>query len=233
MPNMQLGYTHLIRSTAAAYGCLPAQEAYILATGAWETAGSMEPVEEAFYLGSRARTYREGLRYAPWWGRGFVQLTWERNYIAAGKKLGLDLTTDPTAAMEPVAAAKILVHGSMEGWFTGKGIPAFISATACDFVGARRVINGTDRAADIAALAVDYLAAISPALPATIRRGSTGAPVPRLQLALDALGFDAGAPDGIFGRRTEEALRAFQLTRGLDPDGICGPATWGALNEGA
>jgi lysozyme family protein len=35
--------------------------------------------------------------------------------------------------------------------------------------------------------------------------------------------------DGIYGRRTREAVRAFQRTHGLDPDGICGSKTAIAL----
>ena len=34
-------------------------------------------------------------RYAPWYGRGPIQLTWKENYAAAGKYLGLSLTADP------------------------------------------------------------------------------------------------------------------------------------------
>jgi membrane-bound lytic murein transglycosylase B len=40
-----------------------------------------------------------------------------------------------------------------------------------------------------------------------------------LQQNLNALGFDSGTPDGIFGSGTREALRGFQRSRGLVPDG--------------
>lgn len=63
----------------------------------------------------------------------------------------------------------------------------------------------------------------------TIRRGSTGEEVRTLQAALAALGFAPGAADGIFGLRTEAALRAYQAARGLGADGIAGPLTWAAL----
>ncbi|GAA4611213.1 N-acetylmuramoyl-L-alanine amidase [Saccharopolyspora hordei] len=52
-----------------------------------------------------------------------------------------------------------------------------------------------------------------------------------LQERLLELGFDAGRPDGIFGRQTEQALRNFQREYGLNPDGICGPATLRALRQ--
>lgn len=63
----------------------------------------------------------------------------------------------------------------------------------------------------------------------TLRRGSTGDAVRRLQTALTAAGFDPGPVDGIFGSRTDGAVRAFQGARGLAVDGIVGPLTWAAL----
>ena len=62
----------------------------------------------------------------------------------------------------------------------------------------------------------------------TLRRGSSGAAVRRLQQALAAAGFPV-ATDGQFGPRTEEAVREFQRARGLDVDGLVGPRTWQAL----
>jgi N-acetylmuramoyl-L-alanine amidase len=50
-----------------------------------------------------------------------------------------------------------------------------------------------------------------------------------LQGRLNALGFDAGREDGILGPETETALRQFQREYGLEPDGVCGPATITAL----
>lgn len=62
-----------------------------------------------------------------------------------------------------------------------------------------------------------------------LRRGSKGADVTRLQAALNALGYDCGAADGIFGAKTETAVRAFQKDNGLAVDGIAGKATQAAL----
>ncbi|NHC16532.1 N-acetylmuramoyl-L-alanine amidase [Motilibacter deserti] len=58
-----------------------------------------------------------------------------------------------------------------------------------------------------------------------------GDDVVALQQRLLELGFDCGRVDGIFGRRTESALREFQRNVGLVPDGTCGPKTFKALDR--
>ena len=62
-----------------------------------------------------------------------------------------------------------------------------------------------------------------------LRRGSKGSEVTKLQAALNAQGYDCGAADGIFGLKTEMAVRAFQADNGLAVDGIAGKATQEAL----
>lgn len=64
----------------------------------------------------------------------------------------------------------------------------------------------------------------------TLRRGSKGDAVERLQRALAAAGFGPGANDGTFGPGTEAAVKRFQAARGLTADGVVGPATWSALS---
>jgi N-acetylmuramoyl-L-alanine amidase len=58
-----------------------------------------------------------------------------------------------------------------------------------------------------------------------------GDDVAALQERLSELGFDAGRADGLFGSRTEAALKRFQQEYGLRPDGVCGPATLRALRQ--
>lgn len=65
----------------------------------------------------------------------------------------------------------------------------------------------------------------------TLRRGAQGEDVRSMQLALVAYGYNPGEADGVFGKRTEAAVRAFQKAQGLTADGICGPKTWAALTE--
>lgn len=71
----------------------------------------------------------------------------------------------------------------------------------------------------------------SPA-PPLLRRGATGEFVRLLQDKLTAQGFSL-AVDGVFGRETRRAVRAFQAEQGLAVDGIVGPVTWAALGVDA
>ena len=64
----------------------------------------------------------------------------------------------------------------------------------------------------------------------TLRMGSAGPQVELLQLALFRLGLLAATDiDGLFGRRTRDALLRFQTGAGLAADGVAGPKTWAAL----
>ena len=63
----------------------------------------------------------------------------------------------------------------------------------------------------------------------TLRKGSTGSEVKTLQTALNSVGGDGLSVDGVFGARTEEAVRAYQKLNGLSVDGIAGPKTWSKL----
>ncbi|MCM8800119.1 MAG: peptidoglycan-binding protein [Candidatus Omnitrophica bacterium] len=53
----------------------------------------------------------------------------------------------------------------------------------------------------------------------------------QIQIALKNAGFDPGPIDGRMGRKTKEAIRAFQRANGLTPDGKVGRRTWGILRE--
>lgn len=161
----------------------PQYAAYILATAWHETARKMQPIAEygkgstrrygRWFKNSNGELYgvRNGNKKHPaylhsnyphlYYGRGHVQLTWLDNYIKAGEILGIDLANNPDDALIPHISADILVTGSMEGWFTGKSIPDYVTyGTYDEFVNARRVINGTDKADTIARYAKIFLTAI-------------------------------------------------------------------------
>ena len=79
---------------------------------------------------------------------------------------------------------------------------------------------------------------VSPAMPVEtttvvgrpmVSYGSRGDAVRKLQELLNALGYDCGSVDGIFGSKTKAAVLAFQKANGLGADGIVGPLTWAKL----
>jgi len=145
-----LGDTQLLLKECRKQGLNDTHTAYVLATAYHETNHTMKPVREAYWLSENWR--RDNLRYYPWYGRGYVQLTWRRNYEYAGEALGVDLTSDADAVMQPDVAARIIAIGMRDGWFTGKKMSDY-----SDFVEMRRVVNGSDKAALIAGYADDYL----------------------------------------------------------------------------
>lgn len=145
---------NLIVETAEKYGLDYNQTAYCLATAWHETNETMLPVIEAYWLSEGWR--ERNLRYYPFYGRGYVQLTWEENYRKAGQELGFDFVSNPSLVQEPEYAAKILVVGSRDAWFTKYRLSDFINKKRKDYVGARRIINGTDDAKLIAGYAYTF-----------------------------------------------------------------------------
>ncbi len=132
------------------------QIAYILATVEWETNHTWKPVKEAYWVSEKWR--KKHLKYYPYFGRGFVQITWKENYEKFGKLLGADLVKHPDLALYPAYAVYILVHGFKYGTFTGKKLDDYVSSEGnFDFVGARHIINGSDKAHTIASLAKEFM----------------------------------------------------------------------------
>lgn len=184
--NLNLGDTQLIIDEAKKRGILRNQLAYILATAYHETAHTMKPVKE--YGGE---TYLKSKKYYPYVGRGYVQLTWDYNYRKAGDKLGVDFIKNPALLLEAKYSIPILIIGMMEGWFTGKKVSDYINPQKSDYVGARRIVNGTDRAALIADYAKNYEADLK-----TVGYGDTfnGVPEPVFVPTEPVINVDTPAP---------------------------------------
>jgi len=84
-----------------------------------------------------------------------------------------------------------------------------------------------------AVLLLAFFARLSPAQAALYRRGSSGDEVRQIQQVLIRWGYLSGEADGIYGSRTEAAVRDFQAANGLNADGICGPLTLTELGLGS
>ncbi|MGY4028437.1 peptidoglycan-binding protein [Aeromonas rivuli] len=211
---------------------------YVLATAYHETACTMQPIEEYGKGAGRPYGVPDPETGQTYYGRGFVQLTWRENYAKAAtlcfnthlEQGGVDLVLTPDMAMSPFVATQITLFGMSQGWFTGKRLSDYDRADGTfDYVNARRIINGTDRAEMVAGYARQFEEAGRLALGQRIVRdqvmvGSRGADVTELQLLL-------GLPhDGVFGGATQEAVKGWQRAHGLQPDGVVGQLTWDALD---
>ena len=152
--------------------------AYALGTTFHETAFAMQPIKEfgnaAYFLrmydpqspvpARAALARRMGAQAGDgpvYFGRGFVQLTWRRNYAEMGRRLDIDLEADPDQALQAGPAARILFEGMGDGIFTGKKFSDYFDGAREDWINARRIINGLDCAENIAMYARKFYAAIS------------------------------------------------------------------------
>jgi len=146
--------------------------AYMLATAFHETAFTMQPIREtkastddsaiaildrAFAAGKlkwvKTPYWRKDAQGKSWLGRGLVQLTHKVNYETMGPIVGADLVGNPSLAMRDDVAVRIMFEGMARGLFTGKKLADYFTSKSSDWVNARRIINGTDRANDVAGYA--------------------------------------------------------------------------------
>lgn len=153
----------------------PRHAGYMLATVAWETARTFEPIDErgtdAYFnrrYGPQTGTGKrlgntepgDGARYH---GRGYVQLTGRANYREMGERLSLDLEGEPERVKDREVAYDVMSGGMRFGSFTGKKLTDYINARKADYVNARRIINGTDRASEIADIAEGFVGVLEEA----------------------------------------------------------------------
>jgi hypothetical protein len=140
--------------------------AYMLATVKHECANTFQPITErgtvsyfAKYeagtgIGARLGNTQpgDGVKYK---GRGYVQITGRTNYLKLGTQLGLGdaFVRQPALVLEPLNAYRIMSLGMRAGLFTARKLSTYINVKGCDYVAARRIINGQDKATEIAAYA--------------------------------------------------------------------------------
>jgi len=152
----------------------------------------------------------DGAKFA---GRGYVQLTGRSNYVKAGKALGLDLIKEPDKVEEPTIAAKVLIWGMSTGAYTGKANRDYLAKLPPDYVNARRIINGTNKASVIAGYAKLFQAALvgagygkeapaEPAKPAPAPAPTPAAPTPAVIVSDEPIRHDGAheSPPGFWSR---------------------------------
>lgn len=169
------GLTRLLDAFAARRDLFdPRHQAYILATVWHETGARLQPVTEnlnysargllatfpnrfsadeakayarqpekianrvyANRMGNGDETSGDGWRFR---GRGLVQITGRRNYRCFG------IERVPDKALDPAIATRILINGMVSGAFSGAKLSDYFRPGREDWVKARAIVNGRDKA---------------------------------------------------------------------------------------
>lgn len=165
LPEFQKTPLEKLYDEASKRGLSKEQLAYMYATTYWETDRYKTNHEYGYGNG---RPYGEPTllirgRGEKYYGRGLVQLTWLTNYAKMSVAATLhfekeiDLVNDPNLLIRDWDInAFVAFEGALQGIFTGKKLGDYINDSKCDYINARRVINGTDKAAKIAAIAEKF-----------------------------------------------------------------------------
>lgn len=125
--------------------------AYMMAT-AWGEC-KWRPIRE---IGKgRGRPYGKPINGRIYYGRGLVQLTWLHNYKKMSDTIGVNLVDNPELALQPDIAVQIMFEGMTTGKtakdsFTKYQLHDFFNDKKNDPVGARKIINGKDKAEQFA-----------------------------------------------------------------------------------
>ena len=175
--NQVSAFNHIVSAMDADKSITYPQGAYILATIWHETATTMQPIAEygkgkgriygtwyknskdqlyAFKDGSKTTAYLSDDYPHLYYGRGYIQLTWFENFKKASEKLKHDFLNNPDDVMQIEHATNILLLGMKEGWFTGRKLSDYINQSKKDYLNARRIINGMDKASLIAGYAETF-----------------------------------------------------------------------------
>lgn len=141
-----------------------AQRAYILATAEHESDHYKTMNEYSKWKNKKYGEKDSSTGYA-YYGRWYVQLTWRYNYEKNDPILrwaGLiqqneSIVTNPELVTKPEIAAFILVHGMMNGSFTGRRLGEFINNWSTNWESARKVVNGSDKKRKIAGQAQEIV----------------------------------------------------------------------------
>ena len=170
--------------------------AYMLATVKHECADTWQPIEEFGkgqgepYGDPVTVTGGDGKTYVnTYYGRGYVQLTWQTNYqkMSQDLNLGDQLLIHPERALDPPISYYVMSFGMRSGSFTGVGLGDFINGSQSDYVNARQIVNGLDMA--------DVIANYASTLESVLRQSSGGeGPGPRQYHIVNA-------PDGVNARK--------------------------------
>jgi predicted chitinase len=145
------------------------QLAYVLGTTFHETAKTMRPIAE-YGKGEKhkygQRVKMNGTPYTQphiYYGRGYPQVTWWDNYnrLTKANPFGWDFLNEPDLLLQIQPSVWALFYGMRTGMFTGKKLSHYFNDTTCDWINARRIINGVDCAEKVALASKMFLLALT------------------------------------------------------------------------
>ena len=171
------GLTDILNEWEAHYSHLPLTYlACYLGQAFRETGGTMAPVRETFATSDKQAMARLETAWTSgtlpsvktpywrkgWFGRGRIQVTHAENYSYAQAKSGLPIVANPSLMLDSKADLKVSLPGTIEGWWTrGKHrMSMYLDRPDPDFEGARRIVNGNDKAKLVATYCEAFLAAL-------------------------------------------------------------------------
>ena len=189
--------------------------------------------------------WRKDAQGLSWLGRGTIQNTHKANYTKLAKRFGVSLDTDPDLILrDPALDARITVWGHIEGIWTGKKLDSFRGRPYREW---RPIVNGMDKA--------DLIAGYAYAFGAALNKASTQRPAPVQEPVEDDLAWSPRQPPefippqphddpqvvpivippsqpvvGAYDPRVQAVQRELiRVGFRLEPDGMMGPATIGAM----
>lgn len=123
---------------------------FIIQVG-WETAWKFAPIQEIrSNRKDKVKELQDRYWYTGFYGRGYLQITWRKNYETLSKLVDIDLVKNPDLLIKDASISyRCAALGFQEGLFTGKKISDYINRHSVDYYNARRVVNGLDKAKQI------------------------------------------------------------------------------------
>ena len=170
-------FNHIVSAMDADKSISYPQGAYILATIWHETATTMQPIAEygkgkgriygTWYKNSKDQlyTFKDGSKTTAYlqfdypylyYGRGETQNTWFTNYEKLSKVFGVDFLRNPDLLLTQEWSTPVTIYSMKTGLYTGKKLSDYINQSKKDYLNARRIINGMDKASLIAGYAETF-----------------------------------------------------------------------------
>mgnify|MGYP001551198875 CR=1 FL=1 len=167
-------FNHIVSAINADKSISYPQAAYILATIWHETAQTMLPIAEygkgkgrpygtwlknskgqlyCYKDGSKSSVYLHEEYPHLYYGRGETQNTWFANYEKLSKVFNVDFLRNPDLLLTQEWSTPVTIYAMKNGLYTGRKLSDYIHQSKKDYVNARRIINGTDKANLIAGYA--------------------------------------------------------------------------------